>query len=206
MKELHSFNEYLNEKLVISKNYKDGYNYHPTTRKELEAALQEHYKNNIYDLNDIDVSEITNFSSIFMDEDAPNNFDISEWNVSNGKDFSWMFGGCEKFNCDLSNWDVSKGVDFRYMFYHCNEFNCDLNNWNVNKSRHFNHMFFGCENFNSDLSKWNVSRCKDFVEMFARCTNYNSDLSNWNIKDNSYTDGMFNECDIDDKFKPNGVQ
>ncbi|MBO6271659.1 BspA family leucine-rich repeat surface protein [bacterium] len=66
--------------------------------------MNEHYKNNIYDLNDIDVSKITNFAGIFYYDEhtAHKDFDVSYWDVSNGTDFADMFRVCEKFNCDLS--------------------------------------------------------------------------------------------------------
>ena len=48
------------------------------------------------------------------------NGDISNWNVSNVEDMSYMFMG-SKFtgeNGDISQWDVSNVKDMRYMFQH----------------------------------------------------------------------------------------
>ena len=45
------------------------------------------------------------------------NQDISEWDVSNGNDFGWMFYGSEVFNQDISEWDVSNGTDFSYVLW-----------------------------------------------------------------------------------------
>ncbi len=65
---MKSLTTYITEKFRISKNMGDmSYNYHPKDKKELKAAIQEHYANNIYNLNDIDVSNITDFSYMFYD-------------------------------------------------------------------------------------------------------------------------------------------
>lgn len=182
-KALHQ-NVNIDEKLVINKNYKI-YNYHPKNKDELLNVIKEHYDNDIYNLNDIDVSKITDFSELFVGDENTGNkdFDVSEWNVSKCKDFSNMFKGCEKFNCDLSEWDVSSGEDFSSMFYKCHE-------------------------FNSNLSHWDVSNGEDFSWMFGYCDKFNSDISEWKISNKSilYIQHMFYDCPIDDKYKPKGVE
>ncbi|MBO6273857.1 BspA family leucine-rich repeat surface protein [bacterium] len=81
-----------------------GYKYHPKNKKELIKNIKEHYKNNIFNLNDIDVSQITDFNRLFYSDKhtSHENFDVSDWDVSNGVDFSYMFYGCENFTSDLS--------------------------------------------------------------------------------------------------------
>ena len=177
------FPSQVNEKLVINKNYNDIYNYFPKDKNELKEIIKEHYNKGIYDLNDIDVSEITDFSSLFnMDKNTENkDFDVSKWNVSSGEDFSEMFRFCTKLNCNLSKWDVSSGISF-------------------------NSMFFNCYIFNSDISDWNVSRGENFSWMFYTCYKFNRNLSKWKIKDTAKTSSMFHNCNIDDKYKPKGVQ
>lgn len=172
----------LSEKLVVNKNYNSIYNYYPKDRDELNIAIQEHYDKGVFDLNDIDVSKITDFSSLFdMDKNTGNkDFNISEWDVSNGEDFSKMFRYCTKLNCDLSKWDVSNGILFNSMFFNCYKFNSDLSNWNVSKGENFSWMFYTCYEFNCDLSKWK-------------------------IKNTAKTPSMFNNCNIEDKNKPDGV-
>ena len=70
-----------------------GYKYFPKDKDELREIIEEHYKNHNYNLNDIDVSQITDFSFLFTNDayTGYKDFDISKWDVSNGVDFSYMF-------------------------------------------------------------------------------------------------------------------
>ena len=107
---MKNLNNYIFEKLNI-KDIKRQYNYFPKTRGELRQILEERLKEDQdADLNDIDVSEITNMKDLFGHLD-PHNIDISEWNVSNVTDMYKMFYDCNSFNSDLSNWDVSNVTD-----------------------------------------------------------------------------------------------
>jgi len=140
---MKNLNNYILEKLNI-KDIKRQYNYFPKTRNELREILEERLKENQdADLNDIDVSEITNMKDLFGHL-APHNIDISEWNVSNVTDMNLMFAGCTNFNSDLSNWNVSNVTDMYKMFYDCNSFNSDLSNWDVSNVTDMYNMFDGC--------------------------------------------------------------
>lgn len=133
-------------KRALNEQSEYGYNYVPRNRDELEQAIQEHYDNDIYDLNDIDVSHITDFSRLFYEDKntGKRGFNICDWDVSNGEDFSEMFYRCYSFNCDLSNWDVTSGKDFRWMFAECKNFKANLSNWDMRTDAYCDQMFYHC--------------------------------------------------------------
>ena len=146
---MKSLKSYIQEKLIIkkstAKNNNISYKYFPKTKEELKAIIEKRIKKegNEVDLNDIDVSKITDMSSLFEGINFKGN--ISNWDVSNVEDMQFMFRGCKAFNCDISNWDVS-GVTNMYQ------------------------IFSGCTKFNQDISSWNVLNVKDKDNMFHSCT------------------------------------
>ena len=143
---MKSLAKYVQEKLVIKKNKSNNYKYFPKTRQELKNIIKERIKKegNKVDLNDIDVSQITNLSYIFAEYEDFNG-GISRWDVSNATDMYFMFHSCESFNQDISNWDVSNVTDMGYMFYGCKEFDQDISNWDVSNVINMRYMFYKCQ-------------------------------------------------------------
>ena len=138
---MKTLTHYIQEKLVIKKS---KYKYFPKTKKELENIIEQRIKeegNNV-DLNDIDVSNITDMSYLFYGTDF--NGDVSNWDVSNVKDMHCMFCDCDYFNKDISNWDVSNVTNMHSMFWKCKKFNQDLSNWDVSNVKDKKFMFFHC--------------------------------------------------------------
>ena len=104
---MKNINNYISEKLNIKNIKVRQYTYHPKTKGELQLILRERLsKDNNANLNDIDVSDITDMSNLF-EKLNPHNIDISEWDVSNVTNMINMFYNCQNFNCDLSEWNVS---------------------------------------------------------------------------------------------------
>ena len=137
--------QFIQEKLIIKKGKNNGYKYFPKTKKELKDIILQRIKaeGNEVDLNDIDVSNITDMSNLFeyfLDFNA----DISQWDVSNVTNMSWMFGACLEFNQDISGWDVSNVTDMHGMFYACESFNQDISTWNVSNVKNSNNIFNEC--------------------------------------------------------------
>ena len=109
---------------------KRKHNYKPTSKDELKNIINNliSKRGDNADLNDIDVSEITDMSELFRYEAFNGN--ISEWNVSNVTDMTAMFYK-SAFNGNLSSWDVSNVKHMSWMFGYSDFDNASINNWNV---------------------------------------------------------------------------
>ena len=146
---MKTLTQYIDEAFRINKDtkVKQEYNYHPKSRKELRELIIKLIKErgNNADLNDIDVSEITDMSRLFSGLGI-HNIDISEWDVSNVKDMMGMFYACKDFNCDLFSWNVINVINMKGMFCDCENFNCDLSKWNVSNVKDMQAMFYDCDN------------------------------------------------------------
>lgn len=120
-----------------------SYSCRPNTREDLDEIIGERifYQGNNCDLNDIDVSLITDMSGLFSD--LRFNGDISKWNVSNVKDMYSMFLN-SKFNGDISEWDTSNVLDMSLMFIG-SLFNQDISNWNIHEHCNTFYMFNNCK-------------------------------------------------------------
>ena len=141
---MKSLAHYISEKLIIKKSKASNYNYFPETKEELQDIIKQRIKaeGNKVDLNDIDVSQITDMSKLFYGTD---------------------------FNGDISSWDVSNVTNMRNMFYRCEAFNQDISSWNVSKVNNMICMFCDCGAFNQDISSWDVSKVKSRTLIFYKC-------------------------------------
>ena len=115
---MKSLKSYIQEKLIIKKS--NNYKYFPETKKELKDIIKQRIKQegNKVDLNDIDVSKITDMSNL-LEGISSFNGNISNWDVSNVTNMNNMFSWCVAFNQDISNWDVSNVTDMNSMFTNC---------------------------------------------------------------------------------------
>ena len=140
---MKTLQNYITEKILINKNSKIEYNYHPETKEELKDIINKRIESegNECNLNDIDTSNITDMSFLFADSKFNGN--ISNWDVSNVTNMEGMFAN-SKFNGDISNWDVSNVIYMNYMFYN-SVFNSDISNWDVSNVTNNAYIFFNCQ-------------------------------------------------------------
>ena len=201
MKQLISF---IQEKLKIKLDTKiNNYNYFPKNNNELKRIIKTLIKErgNEANLNDIDVSQITDMSKLF--EDDPREFilckfngDISEWDVSNVENMGSTFY-LSSFNGDISKWDVSNVDNTRFMFRR-SLFNKNISNWNVSKVKDMQFMFNESK-FNQDISKWDVSNVESMQYMFAGSV-FNQDISDWDVSNVVNFESMFENTSYNKKL------
>ena len=149
----------------------------PKNKIQLEQLIGYAFKHNIYDLNFIDTSKITDMCELF--EYIEHNFNVSKWDTSNVKNMSYMFYRCYKFTGKgIGNWNVSKVIDMSCAFTGCKNFNRDLSNWDVSNVTDMTHMFSCCNNFEGKgLENWNVTNVTNMRRMFDGCNKLT--IPNW---------------------------
>ena len=178
---MKTLNQYIKEKLIINKDYRDVKMYHPKSFDELQKIIEDRYdklgpgtKENPIDFNDIDVSNLNSFRNKgkgIFEETKFKYIDISDWNVSNVTNMSYMFYACKELKSvgDISEWDVSKVINMSFMFTGCKKINQDISKWNVSNVTDMSYMFYDCENFNQDISDWDISKVLYKSCAFGNC-------------------------------------
>ena len=182
---MKTLNQYIQEKLIINKNYRDN-TIVVKSVNELRKIIKDRYKKlgpgteqNPIDFNDIDVSNLDSFYDKNAGKFGKGLFeniqfkyiDISDWDVSNVMTMNCMFAYCIELKSvgDISKWNVSKVTNMYCMFLNCKFFNQDLSGWDVSSVTYMGYMFCGCESFNQDISRWNVSKVRQHTYMFDNC-------------------------------------
>ena len=212
---MKNLNQYIKEKLIINKDYHDNMIV-VKSFDELRKIIEDRYnklgpgtEQDPIDFNDIDVSNLDSFynknneKGIF-EYTKFKYIDISDWDVSNVTNISYMFFMCGKLKSvgNLSNWDISNVKTTGGMFYCCKSFNQNISSWNMSNVTDMFNMFYGCESFNQDLSDWDVSNVTDMGYMFCNCKSFNQDISGWDVSNVNNNIFMFANCPIKDEYKP----
>ena len=122
-------NKIINVDNINNAQNKTIYKFFPKNKNELQEIIKLQIKQfgDKVDLNNIDVSNITDMSKLFYISFFNGN--ISKWDVSNVTNMSSMFYR-SKFNENISEWDVSNVTNMSSMFEK-SKFNGDIFKWNV---------------------------------------------------------------------------
>lgn len=196
---MKQINNYILEKLHLSKDTKSFYHYYPKNKKELISILNKliEERGQDADLNDINTYNVTNMDYLFEKfREKIRNINISKWDVSNVKSMNSMFQDCRDFNCNLSEWNVNKVTNMEFMFFNCEYFDSDLKNWNVHNVINMDAMFCGCVKFKGDgLDNWKIDKVINTSMMFDDCKNFNCDLSKWDVSKVVHMFKMFSGCE-----------
>ena len=108
-----------------------SYKYFPQNKEELVDIVRKKIDENKFgnesllfpDLYDIDISNITDLSNLFIIVNLPNypiKLDLHTWNVSNVTNMESMFNGCKMLlKLNLSGWNTSSLTNMDRMFYFC---------------------------------------------------------------------------------------
>lgn len=189
---LTSLKSYIKEQLVEES---DSDILRPTRKSELKAIIRQRIEE--YgpkcDLNDIDVSRVTDMSDLFFSSKF--NGDISKWNVSGVRNMNGMFYNSQ-FNGDISKWDVHN-VESMFNMFNESKFNGDISGWDVSSVETMSGMFANSE-FNGDISKWNVRRVEDMRGMFHN-SKFNGNISKWNVRRVKDMSMMFDKSPLEGK-------
>ena len=189
---LTSLKSYIKEQLIEES---DSDVLRPTRKSELKAIINQRIEEQGLncDLNDIDVSRVTDMSDLFFSSKF--NGDISQWNVSGVRNMNGMFYNSQ-FNGDISKWDVHN-VESMFNMFNESKFNGDISKWDVSSVETMSGMFANSE-FNGDISKWKVRRVEDMRSMFHN-SKFNGDISKWNVRRVKDMSMMFDKSPLEGK-------
>lgn len=145
---------------------------------------------------------------------------VTDWDLSNCTDISWLFQGSDFENTKiigLDTWDVSNITNMAHLFDmtttdHTLLADIDFSGWDVSNVTNMAQMFAGVSGSEeypsagfpstvlSTIASWNVSSVEDFSYMFSG-TGYNvtdfSFLNNWTPNSNANFTGILCGCTVD---------
>ena len=117
--------------------------------------------NYIPSLRYLDVSNGTDFNRMFYQAKVGNRTTISNWNVSKGVNFEYMFAQSD-FDGDVSDWDVSNATNMKEMFMQAKLFSCGnkgtadngIGQWRPKPEVNLDRFIYQCEKLEYDMSEW----------------------------------------------------
>ena len=117
----------------------------------------------------VDTSNVTDMSYMFIYSQLTSVGDLGKWNTSNVTDMSNMFPQSKLTSVgDLSQWNTSKVTRMSWMFQNSKLTTVgDLSKWNTSNVKYMGWMFYDSKLTSvGDLSKWNTSKVTNMKYMF----------------------------------------
>ena len=146
-------------------------------------------------LNNLDISHVTNLSNMFCDAVNLQRLDVSKWDTSNVTDMSFMFIGANSLpDLDVSKWDTSNVTNMTYMFSDTSNLqSLDISNWDTHNVTEMIDIFHGMRSLkNLDVSNWDTQNVTDMSYMFDGASSLRSlDVSNWDTHNVTNMSHMF---------------
>ena len=151
-------------------------------------------------ISNLNTSEVTNMSGMFMDCEKLTSLNLSGFNTAKVTSMSSMFYNCSRLtSLDLSNFNTANVTDMgmSYMFNNCQALtSLDVSSFNTSNVTDMSHMFTNCRSLTSlDVSSFNTSNVTNMTSMFSFCTALTTlDVSGFNTANVASMSFMFNNC------------
>ena len=161
------------------------------TFSTLDLVIYKTKPSNKYNLENLDVSQIKDFSSIF--EASYYNGNLSKWNMSNAINLDLMFENSDFNNDSICNWKFLNLESLKKTFQNT-KFNFDLSNWNFSNVKYIDFMFFKNKEFNQPFNNIDTTILLSMNYSFAYAEKFNQPL------DKLITDNVTNFSDLNPNF------
>ena len=180
-------------KAVVDASFKD---FRPTSTefwfKQFKALTA------IEGLQNLNTSEVTNMSFMFLDCAALTALDLKSFNTEKVTDMGFIFYGCSALtNLDLKNFNTSSVTSMSNMFKRCSALpSLDLNNFNTSNVTSMDGMFDSCSALTSlDLKNFNTEKVEQMLGMFMYCSGLTTlHLTNFNTSNVTDMPFIFYGC------------
>lgn len=153
---------------------------------------------NIYGLQYLKTSEVTNMSHMFYNCKNLTALDLSSFDTSNVNDMSFMFHNCQKLQTlDISSFYTYNVTNMANMFYGCNSLTAlDVSGFNTGNVTDMSNMFYGCYGLVSlGLGGFNTAKVTNMELMFYNCKNLtNLNLGSFETSNVTNMRYMFDNC------------
>lgn len=125
-------------------------------------------------------------------------FDVSNWNISNVTDVSYMFSECFNLISIIGIEDfISNSInDISHMFNRCSSLlSLNISNWNTSNVKDLSYFCYNCSSLeNINISNWDTSNIISFYNSFNNCGFTTLDLSGWNFESAKSLQNMLSNC------------